>query len=100
MINILSKEFLEQEYLIKQKSIPQIAREVKRNKNTIIYWLKKFNIPMRNLSQALSLTFKGNRSHFWKGGIKRHKEGYILVYSPNHPFKNCQEYVRQHRLIV
>lgn len=32
-------------------------------------------------------------------GIKDANNGYILVYSPNHPFRDHQNYVLQHRLI-
>jgi hypothetical protein len=42
---------------------------------------------------------KGNQSA-WKGGRITDKDGYILVYSPDHPHKNGIGYVREHRLIV
>ncbi len=51
-----------------------------------------------------------NNSHFkrgmfaeksgnWKGGKHIHKE-YILIYTPNHPFKIMKFYVREHRLVM
>jgi uncharacterized protein (DUF1330 family) len=35
----------------------------------------------------------------WRGG-KYSREGYKLIYSPNHPNKNNRGYVAEHRLIV
>jgi hypothetical protein len=39
----------------------------------------------------------GEQSASWKGGRQR-LEGYVLVYSPNHPFAS-KRYVMEHRLI-
>ena len=36
----------------------------------------------------------------WKGGKTKTAQGYILVKSPNHPYKNCEEYVMEHRLVL
>jgi len=36
----------------------------------------------------------------WKGGKKINSQGYILIYSPNHPYKDNQKYVREHRLVM
>ena len=45
---------------------------------------------------------KGEKSNNWKGGKYKTPEGYILIYSPNHPFKNGTGggYVLEHRLIM
>jgi hypothetical protein len=44
---------------------------------------------------------KGNKSHIWKGGKITTKLGYILIYSPKHPFPNTPKgYVYEHRLIM
>ena len=40
-----------------------------------------------------------NRVH-WKGGHPKTDQGYILSYSPDHPFKRKQNYVLKHRLII
>lgn len=40
------------------------------------------------------------RNYFWKGGRIVDKAGYILVKSPDHPRKNHQGYVREHRLVM
>lgn len=42
----------------------------------------------------------GKEHYNWKGGIKIHTEGYILVKKPEHPFCDKQKYVAEHRLAV
>lgn len=41
----------------------------------------------------------GNKNHNWKGGRKKER-GYILVYTPSHPFANRGGYVREQRLVM
>lgn len=54
------------------------------------YWLnKKFNKKHKE---------KLRKSH-WKGG-KMRSEGYIRIYSPNHPQKSKLGYVPEHRLVM
>ena len=36
----------------------------------------------------------------WKGGRMRNSDGYILVWSPNHPFKGAKGYILEHRLVM
>ena len=41
----------------------------------------------------------GNKAAHWKGGIMKHKFGYILIYKPEHPF--CKNnYVFEHHLVM
>ena len=44
--------------------------------------------------------FSGEKHYAWKGGKKRHSMGYILIYNPQHPFKNVGKYVFEHRLVM
>lgn len=44
-----SKEWLENEYLVKQKSTTEIGRELGLFAVTINYWLRKYNIPIRDV---------------------------------------------------
>jgi len=54
----------------------------------------------KRISQgAIKYNFKGNRNPNWKGGAHSHCS-YRLIYIPNHPFADCQGYVREHRLIM
>lgn len=43
---------------------------------------------------------KGKNNANWKGGRKKHIEGYILIHQPNHPFCNKSGYVLEHRLVM
>lgn len=42
----------------------------------------------------------GSKHHQWKGGIRVDQDGYILIYSPNHPAKDARGCVRKHRLVM
>lgn len=42
---------------------------------------------------------KGRNAPHWKGGIKIDKDGYILIWKPDHHYANSQGYVRKHRLV-
>ena len=44
--------------------------------------------------------WKGKNNPRWKGGIKIHDCGYRLIASPNHPSRDKQGYVREHRLVM
>ena len=44
---------------------------------------------------------KFGKNHWnWKGGIKINSQGYILVYCPKHPYRDKQNYVRKHRIVM
>ena len=40
----------------------------------------------------------GSRNGQWKGGRQIDSDGYILIHSPDHPYRNSAGYVREHRL--
>lgn len=42
----------------------------------------------------------GQKCVNWKGGRRKNTQGYIIVYSPNHPFCTTHKCVREHRLVV
>lgn len=42
---------------------------------------------------------KGNKNFFWKDG-KTISKGYLCIHSPNHPYCDGKNYVREHRLIA
>ena len=50
---VYSKEFLHTEYIIKRKTIQQIADENSCVRQTVMKWLKHFNIPLRLKSEEL-----------------------------------------------
>lgn len=45
-------------------------------------------------------SWAGANNPRWKGGRKTHGHGYLLVAAPNHPHKDKQGYVREHRLVM
>ena len=42
----------------------------------------------------------GKNNPFWKNGKFINKDGYIMIYKPNHPFCMSNNYIREHRLII
>jgi uncharacterized protein (DUF1330 family) len=42
---------------------------------------------------------RGEKNSAWKGGRKK-DHGYWLVYSPDHPNRQCNNYVKEHRLVM
>ncbi len=46
-------------------------------------------------------SFQSKENHWnWKGGKTRHNSGYILVYQPNHPYRDKSNYIMEHRLAM
>lgn len=43
---------------------------------------------------------KGRQNPHWKTGKWADKDGYVMVYSPNHPSVTYGCYVREHRLVM
>jgi len=50
---VIKKDFLVDEYQIKRKSVSDISKLLKCSQNTVTYWLQKYNIKKRNISDAL-----------------------------------------------
>jgi len=101
------KNWLYQKYWNEELSLTKIAKLLNVSYGTIRYRMKKFNIPRRTLSEAGKLQLvkghpakKGKDSPKWKGGRVLHEKGYILIYSPTHPRKDANNYVREHRLVM
>jgi hypothetical protein len=94
-LNILTKEFLEQEYLLNKKSMRMIANLIDCNLSTVRFYLMKFNIPLKLVGTGMI----GKKSWNYKGKY-RDKKGYVFIYLPNHPSKNGGGYVPEHRLVM
>ena len=43
---------------------------------------------------------KGAGNHRWKGGRKKHSQGYIYIYMPEHKNCDCAGYMLEHRVII
>jgi len=53
-----SKSWLEKEYIEKQKSVREIAKECGVAVRTIAYWLEKFDIKTRDISKSLEVKYR------------------------------------------
>ena len=52
------------------------------------------------ISKTLKGKYLGENSTRWNGGKIIHADGYVYVYSPNHPHKDHHKYVFEHRLVI
>ncbi len=93
----LDKKWLENQYT-NGKSVSKIAKECGVAITTVSRWLDYFNI--RKLRKS-NVDRRGNKNPFWSGGkyIDR-LNGYVSVYSPDHPFAKKKGYVQEHRLVM
>lgn len=126
---MLSKQFLEEEYISKEKSIAEISLETGYAVGTIFNWLKRNKIPTRRkmsdktrakLSESrrgkphprkvpvsaetrakISAIRTGKYIHPTKygGHSKLRTDGYVSIYCPNHPHSSSG-YVMEHHLIM
>ena len=53
-----------------------------------------------NKNYFFGKVLKGDKSFSWKGGKRTTYYGYVMIYSPNHPFCDAQGYIRQSHLIM
>ena len=98
------KEWLRSKYEDEKLSSNEIAALVGATPgavNSSLFWA---GIKLRSLSEAKHLASHkntGSDSHFWTGGIKKTKRGYVYVYAPDHPFATDHgRYVMEHRLVM
>lgn len=42
----------------------------------------------------------GPNNYHWSGGTKKHSGGYVLVYAPDHPHRDRNGFVLEHRLVM
>lgn len=54
----------------------------------------------RSIQVAFKHDYNGSNHPQWKGGRTINTQGYVLIYSPNHPYKDLRNCVRQHRLVM
>ena len=52
------------------------------------------------ISKANKGRLKGSENPNWKGGIYTDSQGYIFIFSPNHPFRDCRNYVKRSHLVM
>jgi hypothetical protein len=96
-----NKEFLVREYIVGHKSVKQIRREYGWGINTIKRWLNYHNIPIRGHADPIVICQKTgalNKNPRWQGWRKNN--GYIYIYSPEHPDAGYEGYVSESRAIA
>lgn len=61
-------------------------------------------IAKRQRSDKIGFLKRYVQGHNFRGKIKKRRciddDGYILIYKPDHPFRNRHGYVREHRLVM
>lgn len=97
---------------LKTKSARQIARELNTTSGNISDRITRYNLRSKSLTQSeiikegLKKKFPegrfGNLSSHWKGGrvMRGNKSQYVMILSPNHPNKDKEGYVMEHRLVM
>lgn len=54
----------------------------------------------KNLELSHKGIMAGSKNPRWKGGRQVTNDGYILIYTPNHPYKIAKNYVYEHRFVM
>ena len=83
------KDFLHQKYTVEKNSIVKISTLTGINRQTILRWLIAFGIRKRR-ARPLTGTL----------GARRTAQGYIFIYTPDHPNSNKSGYMAEHRLVM
>lgn len=99
--NYKDRDWLYQEYVIKNTSISKIAAQCRCHGTTISRYVKKYGFPLRKNTWTKNGMWgkKGKDNPNWNGGVYN-KQGYIYLQRPNHPFRQVNGYVAEHRLIM
>lgn len=92
-------EYLKELYVVEKKSINQISKTINVSSRITKKYLDEFNIETLNHKQANKLFNSGNRCNNWKGG-RIMLNGYVAIYTPNHPRPVAQVYAYKHRLAM
>lgn len=81
-----SREWLYNEYVVRQRSAADIAREFSVTEGAILFWLGKLEIPTRNVSEARKAKhwgLSGNKNPMWgkcpaswRGGITPERQDF------------------------
>lgn len=95
-------------YIEDKKSINEISKITGMSSSTIHRKLIEYAIEIRNKAEAQTgkratkatkAKLSGKNHWAFKGRVKD-KQGYILIYTANHPYKNCNNRVYEHRLVM
>jgi len=112
-----NRNWLYQKYWNEKLSAPIIAKLCKVDPATTWRWLIKYNIKRRSRSEALVLVHfknpkrikgknnpmwgkRGTDTSNWRGGKRKHKDGYIEIWLPTHPNAHPNGYVFESHLVA
>ena len=92
------KKWLRHKYYEEKLTISEIAEECGVAITTISRWAAKFKI--RKI-KPYNGSHKGSQNPYWGGGRYRdNTSGYVWINKPDHPSRNKNGYVLEHRLIM
>lgn len=75
-------------------STVEIREKYRVTDKVVKRYMAERGLPMRGRGR------KGEQNYFWRGGSLVDRDGYVLVYAPTHPYRNHQNKVRRHRLMM
>ena len=78
---LLTKKYFEREYIKNKRTLDDLSEEVGLSARTLSKYLKKFGVRKQN-------------------GRKTTQEGYVKIFSPDHPNRDANKYVYEHRLVM
>lgn len=86
---------------LSEKTKKKLSQIKKLYYKTHISWWKGKKLPFQVWDKGIKRPEISGENHFrWSGGKKTH-QGYILVYSPNHPFLPVnKKFIFEHRLVM
>lgn len=88
---------LKELYIDQQLSTIEIAKQKGCSQGTVGEHLEKMGIPARTHSEQMSLRYK---KHPPTHQPTYKRNGYILLYMPDHPYHDQKGYVPEHRLVM
>ena len=92
-------------YVDKKMSMRQIGDEVGLTIGAVQSILRSRKVKFRSVKEGYNLRFPegrfGEQSANWKGGRRvANNQGYIYIYTPDHPNATKDGYVLEHRLVL
>lgn len=75
-------------------SAQEIGRRIGTVGKRVRGYLRRHSLPYTYVH------YVGSHNPAWSGGRIIDKDGYVLIYRPEHPYANSGGYVREHRLVM
>lgn len=96
---VLSRCEENRDLVLKMEKDGAYLNHIAKAVGTTGFRVKEF-LRRNGVTREFSKAMPGEKNPRWIGGRLRTKDGYIYVYSPNHPDRNYLGYVREHRLVM